>query len=648
MEDAGNQLAFKQYGGQGVTSIVRQTTGDQLLISACGRTCSIDMHHSRSIVDLQAALQRTLQMEGQAFHICDINGALLSTDMQVQDAITQGLTPLCATLPDKSLHHLENRREELAQMQWKLVRDQMTQSNNQVTQLTRQINELQFQVSAISRECQGSIEQFRTDTVRAMEVERITTKAELQPVQEAVNGAVLLINGERSKRELSVQGFEKHIHGVCDMLDGERASRRQDLAMHMSVMQELRASLDSERNARIELQEIVTDLKRTTTKGQEDGVMTAREQGEKIQRMQTDASTSLSDMMARFVDLEDRSAALENSLTETTTWTTGSLDKIGERHERVSQACEALRLHNKNQEGGIAACVERIREIETSVKQYDIDTRDILGKEKQAREDQIRRTSQVFTNESLKQITELEKRLTIRLERESAEREKNFQSMIDEVSNIVDDRRLFRDQTITKTISTQPVGTGSSARMSGMSGEFEPVVTSPRLSYQPSDATIPDGVQEKAYPIGSEGGRLIGTTGYGTQPTMAYTGNAQGLNTPSSRSGTPLRTIATGSFAPGSITTAPLAPTPAGGPMPWRAPLQPSPGSQTMSMVGSQPGSQQGSFRAPLGSAPLAVPLSARSCGPGAFPAALPTRSTPAAAYNNPMLSPRVVPVNRA
>merc|ERR1719359_100138 len=167
----------------GVTTIVRQQSGDQLLISACGRTCSIDMQHSHSIVDLQAALQRTLQMEGQAFHICDINGALLSTDMQVQDAIAQGLTPLCATLPDKSLHHLENRREELAQMQWKLVRDQMTQSNNQVTQLTRQLTEVQFQVQALNRESQNGFERVREEIHKTMENERNTTKAELQPVQ---------------------------------------------------------------------------------------------------------------------------------------------------------------------------------------------------------------------------------------------------------------------------------------------------------------------------------------------------------------------------------------------------------------------------------------------------------------------------------
>jgi len=512
--EEGESYAELQHSG--VTTIVRQQTGDQLLVSACGRTCSVDMHCSRSIVDLQAALQRKLQMEGQTFHICDINGQLLSTDMQVADAISQGLTPLCATLPDKSLHHLENRREELAQMQWKLVRDQMTQSNNQVTQLTRQINEVQFQLQANHREATNEITRFKEDYAKNAEKDRLNNKADLQPVQEAVNGAVLLINGERGKRELSVQGFEKHIHGVCDMLDGERASRRQDLAMHMSVMQELRASLDAERNSRIELEDVVMEMKRSSAKFQDEVRANLREQSERHSKLQSDVSVTDSETMGRFTEMEDRLAMLENSMSEITSWTTSSLDKMTERHERVSQAVETMRLGNKHYEGGIANCLERTNDLEKLVRQYDGEMRDQMSKEKQVREDQVRRTSQVFTNESLKQITEVEKRLTIRLERESAEREKNFQSMIDEVTKICEDRKLFRDQTITKTVMAPQYGSSGQFETSGLLG-------SPKNSYQPSasEATIGEpyreGAHEKATPLtGSE--RQIRT-----MPLMANT-----------------------------------------------------------------------------------------------------------------------------
>lgn len=64
--------AVMERGGQSamqasVTTIARQPSAEQVLVSACGRTCSVEMQNARSVVDLQASLQRTLQMEGQAF-----------------------------------------------------------------------------------------------------------------------------------------------------------------------------------------------------------------------------------------------------------------------------------------------------------------------------------------------------------------------------------------------------------------------------------------------------------------------------------------------------------------------------------------------------------------------------------------------------
>jgi hypothetical protein len=501
-EDCGEMIT-SIHSGQGITTIMR--SDEQLLVSACGRTCSIDMQHSRSIVDLQAALQRTLQMEGQAFHICDINGQLLSTDMQVQDAIAQGLTPLCATLPDKSLHHLENRREELAQMQWKLVRDQMTQSANQTQQISRQVNEFNFQIQANQREWTTSIEQLRAEMGRAMEVERVTTKAELQPIQEAVNGAVLLINGERSKRELSVQGFEKHIHGVCDMLDGERASRRQDLAMQMNLIQELKAGLDLERSNRENIEESFKELKLNMMKFRDETTSSFQELREQVRRSQADTNLNITENLTRFVELEDRCAQIEGNLNDASSFNTQAFDKLGERNERLSQVVETMRLSSKHYEGSIANALERTKEAENLVRQHEVTHRDVMGREKQVREDTVRRVQQSFTNDTKKHVGELEKRLTIRLERESAEREKNFQAMIDEVTKLVQDRRFHQQA---------PMASGNPFSQNNYDAEVpmptrensEPVTQqTPRQSFQPAIrptvASSETPAHEKAMPL---------------------------------------------------------------------------------------------------------------------------------------------------
>jgi len=498
-------------------------------------------------------------------------------------------------------------------MQWKLVRDQMTQGNNQVTQLTRQMSELQYQVQALQRESQQALDQCRQEFAKAVEMERSSFKADIQSVQEGVNGAVLLINGERSKRELSVQGFEKHIHGVCDMLDGERASRRQDLAMHMSVMQELRTTQDSEKSSRTDLQAMVMDLERKFTSLAETVNASSRDQAENLMRVQNEASVSLSEILGRFGEIEDRSAAIENSLAETTSWATGSLDKLGERHERLSQATETMRLSSQRLEGSIANCIERINEQENLVRQYDGETRDLLARERQIRDDQVRRSSQTFSSEYLKQITEVEKRLTSRLERESAEREKNFQGMIDEVAKIVEDRKLFRDQTITKTVNLVtnasqgtlgPNASQPSSPRAGRSGTWaagDGTWASAQGSYQPVAsemmASVPlqvvGSVHEKAQPINS--GPSI------TSPDRIYSPGAQSNPVAPVRSVSPMKG--------GTLTQATVQAL-SGSSLPFTG------GSQTLPIgtsipinaaVGMRPASNPGSVRAPLGAAPLSA-----------------------------------------
>lgn len=424
---------------------------EQLLVSACGRTCQVDMTSARSLEQLQLFLQRALQMDGQEFQVCDINGNLLSTDLQVQDAIAEGLIPLCATLPDKSLHHLENRREELAQMQWKLVRDQITTSAHQFTSLTRQLSELQLQFQTFQREVQNTFDSVQQEAVRGLQEERQIAKTECLSLQEAVNGMSVLITTERNKRELAVQSFEKHVHGICDMVDSERTSRRQDLQMQTTIIEELKGSIEVEKANRERSEQSVADLKAQYWQLREELISSNNDLRDQIQRVEDSENTVSLDISTRFSQLEDRYATLETNVDNISSFNTQTVENLTERQERVAQSVETVRLSCKYLEGGVA----RITELENTMKQSYTGLYDRLAKEKAAREDGTRRANQSAMNDTRKQIGDLEKRLTIRLERESADREKNFKKMIDEVSNIVDDRKLFRDQVITKTIKVE-------------------------------------------------------------------------------------------------------------------------------------------------------------------------------------------------
>merc|ERR1719171_3231465 len=110
-------------------------------------------------------------MEGQLFHFFDVNGNALETDEQVVEAIAKNQTPLCATLTDASIHYIENRREELAQMQWKLVRDQMTGATGKIAALARQVTEMQNQMENFKTETLTLVERTKTELVGKIETE---------------------------------------------------------------------------------------------------------------------------------------------------------------------------------------------------------------------------------------------------------------------------------------------------------------------------------------------------------------------------------------------------------------------------------------------------------------------------------------------
>eukprot|EP00747_Dinoflagellata_sp_TGD_P193190 gnl/TRDRNA2_/TRDRNA2_59033_c0_seq1.p1 gnl/TRDRNA2_/TRDRNA2_59033_c0~~gnl/TRDRNA2_/TRDRNA2_59033_c0_seq1.p1 ORF type:complete len:638 (-),score=152.65 gnl/TRDRNA2_/TRDRNA2_59033_c0_seq1:103-1941(-) len=436
------------------------TMMDSVLISVCGRTCSISAHDARSLVDLQSALQRALQMEGQSFHFFDVNGGSLTTDQQVQEAIAQGMTPLCASLTDASIHYIENRREELAQMQWKLIRDHMTGATGKIVGLSREVEEMRHQFDSHKKEVQSHTERLRMELIKAVDNERDIAQTELRQLSERVNAIAQLVNSERNKREIANQSADKQVQGVRDMIDSERSTRRQELAVQMAVVQDMKQAIEGEKCAREAFEDrhafdLHTVNERIDTVGSHAAEMlqdqslgfkkAVEEQSTEIQqftrqclRIRSEHETSISEANARFAEIEDRCASLEARVAEAASRQAAGLDRLAERHERISQALEHIRLEEKTREGQVQTAVDKVKEMENLLHQSEADTRELCMKERQLRDDQLRRTQQSLLSEHSRQITDLEKKLAERLERESVEREKNVQQILNEVGKTFD------------------------------------------------------------------------------------------------------------------------------------------------------------------------------------------------------------------
>mmetsp|Transcript_123694 Transcript_123694/g.231423 ORF Transcript_123694/g.231423 Transcript_123694/m.231423 type:complete len:611 (+) Transcript_123694:85-1917(+) len=433
-----------------VTSVaVPISTGAQLLINACGRTVALEMQCARTILDLQSALQTKLQMEAQTFHFFDVHGATLATDAQVHDAITQGATPLCATLTDASIHFIENRREELAQMQWKLMRDQLGVVNVKMDAIGRQSRETQTELERYKQECMSLIDRNHAEAIKCVESERDVTTCEWRQLSERVNAVVQLLNSERQKRDAAIQGLEKQVSGLRDLLENERGARRQDLALHFSAVQDVKARLDSEEGARQEIQDkqafdihIVSEnieaIKRHVTEMLQDQQLEAAKREEDFQgkfqanfrmvtQVRADVDASVQELKVRVQNLDERCSLADNRISDVATKQLTRVDNLAERHERVSQVVESLRLEEKQSQNQLQVAFSKVKDIELTIQQMEDTTRDLITKEREGRDDHMRRTHVAIRSEHQRMISELEDKVSERLERESCARERAVQ-----------------------------------------------------------------------------------------------------------------------------------------------------------------------------------------------------------------------------
>jgi len=222
----------------------RHATGDKISIAVCGRSMQIDAVFS--MVALQEALQNGLSMYGQVFDVSDSYGLTLRTDLELREAIAHKRVPLSANLSEMSIHYMENRREELSQLQWKLVRDQLGGLSEKLQKFGNRVQELSDELHEQSRLKDCAIEQVRSDLVAHVEAEKALTRQSASQILERVDAVSHLLTKERNSREAQKQDFERRLQGHGDALEADRVLRQAQVASLHSLVDSLQNELQGE------------------------------------------------------------------------------------------------------------------------------------------------------------------------------------------------------------------------------------------------------------------------------------------------------------------------------------------------------------------------------------------------------------------
>eukprot|EP00928_Gymnodinium_smaydae_P038595 TRINITY_DN26598_c0_g1_i1.p1 TRINITY_DN26598_c0_g1~~TRINITY_DN26598_c0_g1_i1.p1 ORF type:complete len:623 (+),score=103.32 TRINITY_DN26598_c0_g1_i1:52-1920(+) len=425
-------------------------------ISACGRTISLDASSTQTLLGLQEALQEKLQMQGQMFEVFDVNGDVLTTDSKLREAVYEKNLPLCATLTDASIHYIENRREELAQMQWKLVRDQLTGTSGKVAQLSRQAAETSSKLDELRSDMQAMIERSRMDIMKSFETEHQIFHTELKQLSERITAMGQLLNGERTKREIAVQAVEKQAQGLRDLIDAERAARRRDGAAHMSGLEDMRAHIECERASRVALEDrhasaihavgervdeegkhradAFQDHAHDWRKAYDELVGDLQRSSGLTDRLRSEHELVVADVVARFSALESRCASIENRVTEAAQRQADMLGRLVERHERIAKSVDGMKMDDHRREGGMQQAMNKVRDLAETVSASEDEARELILRERGEREEQLRRTQQHMTLEHARQLADLETKIGEKVERDSQMRDRNVRNLVEEVA----------------------------------------------------------------------------------------------------------------------------------------------------------------------------------------------------------------------
>mmetsp|Transcript_44331 Transcript_44331/g.77840 ORF Transcript_44331/g.77840 Transcript_44331/m.77840 type:complete len:613 (-) Transcript_44331:85-1923(-) len=224
-------------------------------VHACGQNLEVSFSDSMSLAGLQMALGTELKMPSQVFEICDTRGMSIRTDNEFLGAVTTGSTPLVASLPEASIHLIENRREELSQIQWKLVRDQLAGLGEKILSIGNGLEELTDKLGIHKKEGEAGTNRFRQEMTGLIDNVQDASRQNTVRLEERLEAVVQLVHLERNAREAAKQGMERQFQGLRDVVEQERSQRRSENSSMASIVEECRSAILDEARSRSTLEE---------------------------------------------------------------------------------------------------------------------------------------------------------------------------------------------------------------------------------------------------------------------------------------------------------------------------------------------------------------------------------------------------------
>eukprot|EP00441_Pelagodinium_beii_P035620 CAMPEP_0197641906 /NCGR_PEP_ID=MMETSP1338-20131121/15717_1 /TAXON_ID=43686 ORGANISM="Pelagodinium beii, Strain RCC1491" /NCGR_SAMPLE_ID=MMETSP1338 /ASSEMBLY_ACC=CAM_ASM_000754 /LENGTH=554 /DNA_ID=CAMNT_0043214951 /DNA_START=165 /DNA_END=1829 /DNA_ORIENTATION=+ len=405
---------------------------------------------------LQNALRSALGMQDQVFDFADSYGSKINTDMGLRDAMEQGRLPVQANLSDESVHYIENRREELAQMQWKVVRDKMQGCEIHVHQLSQQIRDLKQQMEAQRKDHKDTVEVLREEMIKAMQQESMITQTSIAQISERTAGITHLINAEQNKREFAHQNLEHQLMDLRSGLDEERSARMTEMDGHLTFLKEgkimmatQKQSMESfEKQHTADMQELQAEMAAQARNSQavvkeqisafrcsaEELALKMRQSVSQLNVRLSELAINVTKNSKEVAETNVRMDSLEPQISLTMSSQADLQQRINERQEQLLQSLEAMRIDKQSMERELESTGNNLKELEGAIARTHEDTTKMVNQEMETVRQEMKNTFRKVTTEMSQNTSSLELKIAQRLDKESTSRENHTKQLYEEIS----------------------------------------------------------------------------------------------------------------------------------------------------------------------------------------------------------------------
>jgi len=422
-------------------------------VNVCGQQVHASCGGSPSLKVLKEAVEVAMGIQQDWIEFYDRQGTKIMTDADVEAAIADERGPINATVAGHSVHSFEQRAEELAQMQWKVMRDQLTVIGLQMTKNQELLKELEVDmkttksqtdrsVAAMKVELQDGLQDVAELKKSSMRLEELFLKSD-----ENVHRIELKVGEEIQNRDRALEDIQYKMGRQNESQMHETAKLAEAFDSCLKLLHEadgqLRQDVYTMEKSMEATREVVAtwheeNLKQMSEARSASEAAIQETTSELHKYIQMEAELQVRELSNKVASIETRIIKAENIAIDTSNRWLASHDQLKAQCNSLAQNVEQCRLQNRSYQVSCQSLTDKLDYHAESLQTHATSIKEELTRERKDRQEQMKCTQQTLDGTLRSSITELEMKLSSRVDKEADERTDSIKQALDDIGTVIE------------------------------------------------------------------------------------------------------------------------------------------------------------------------------------------------------------------